>query len=315
MNVQLRIITDENVDQLLSMSYSDNIQKLMHNDRTLSHNIIIANREAEKLVAGEKQGDAIPDEKPLMPDQMISKTGPVQLANLLKITDEQKQYQLAPGEEAVMLEITPEMLEDPKKAMYFNTVRPDGTNMMTNRYTGPQSIISQLSKEDQIYIIQQPLSIQRKILEEIYQKYGSATMTQKQLFDEGAVKTPFVGIPSEPSRINTPNTEESPPTNSYSPEFAPYSPAYVPTGTPTYNPTSPAYIIEESPPDSLLLDGSPYNPESQPDSLQLVGSPYNPSTPEQAKTNILEVEELPAIVPAEGDTPASGADVVKTITL
>jgi hypothetical protein len=32
MNVQMRIITDENVDQLLSMSYSNNINKLLHND-------------------------------------------------------------------------------------------------------------------------------------------------------------------------------------------------------------------------------------------------------------------------------------------
>ena len=31
MNIQMRIITDENVDQLLSMSYSNNINKLLHN--------------------------------------------------------------------------------------------------------------------------------------------------------------------------------------------------------------------------------------------------------------------------------------------
>ena len=30
MNINLRIITDENVDQLLSMSYSNNINKLLH---------------------------------------------------------------------------------------------------------------------------------------------------------------------------------------------------------------------------------------------------------------------------------------------
>jgi DNA-directed RNA polymerase II subunit RPB2 len=32
MNIQMRIITDENVDQLLSMSYSNNINKLLHKD-------------------------------------------------------------------------------------------------------------------------------------------------------------------------------------------------------------------------------------------------------------------------------------------
>ena len=32
MNIQMRIITDENIDQLLSMSYSNNINKLLHNN-------------------------------------------------------------------------------------------------------------------------------------------------------------------------------------------------------------------------------------------------------------------------------------------
>ena len=33
MNIQMRIITDENVDQLMNMSYSDNINKLLDDDR------------------------------------------------------------------------------------------------------------------------------------------------------------------------------------------------------------------------------------------------------------------------------------------
>jgi DNA-directed RNA polymerase II subunit RPB2 len=334
MNVQLRIITDDNVDQLLSMSYSDNINKLMHNDRSLSHNIIIANRAAEKLVAGEQQVEEMPAEKPIIPDQLIDKTGPTQLADLLKITDAQKQYQLAPGEEAEMLELTPEMLEDPKKAMYFNMTRPDGTTMMTNRYTGPESIITQLNKEDQLYIIQQPLSIQRKILEEIYTKYGRAVMKQKQLFTEGVVKTPFVGrpdTPSEPSRINTPNTDDSnklnPVSDSNSVPYAPNSPAYAPTGresSPTfeYAKTSPAYNPASDTDSSAYhpayhpasnTDSSAYHPETNVDSLPLVGSPYNPSTPEQ--TNILEVEK-PVIDPSSDNTPTPlPAEVTKKITL
>jgi DNA-directed RNA polymerase beta subunit len=39
MNVQMRIITEENVDQLLSMSYSNNINKLLHNDKDIAENI------------------------------------------------------------------------------------------------------------------------------------------------------------------------------------------------------------------------------------------------------------------------------------
>jgi hypothetical protein len=36
MNIQMRIITDENIDQLLSMSYSNNINKLLHNEQERS---------------------------------------------------------------------------------------------------------------------------------------------------------------------------------------------------------------------------------------------------------------------------------------
>ena len=294
MNVQMRIITDENVDQLLSMSYSDNIKKLMHNDIDLSKNISNVNRTNREIITGEKQVEEMPAEKPLIPDQMILKTGKDQLTDLLKITDEQKQYKLEPGEVGEMLEITPEMLEDPKMAMYFNMTRPDGSQMMTNRYTGQHGIISRLSKEDQVYIIQQPLSIQRKILEEIYKKYSSAIMKQKQSFDEGLVKTPFVGMPDTSSESSRINTDESPQnfhvSDDNSNDYITNYPAYAPT-SPAYAPTSPTY-----------------NPEEFSSSLPLVASPYNPSTPEQ--TNILDVEE-PVIVLEPTPEPA----VIKTITL
>jgi hypothetical protein len=322
MNVQMRIITDDNVDQLLSMSYSDNINKLLHNDIELHKNIAKVNSLNRAIITGEQQVAEMPVEKPLIPDQMIGKTGKVQLTDLLKITDEQKQYNLEPGEVGEMLEITPEMLEDPKKAMYFNTIRPDGSKMMTNRYTGPHDIITSLSKEDQVYIIQQPLSIQRKILEEIYKKYSSALMKQKQVFDEGVVKTPFVGMPdtsSESSRINTPNTPEpqdspayvpigedfAPPFSTTSPAYAPASPAYVPT-SPAYAPASPAYV----PTSPAYAPSSPaYAPASPAYAPSSPASPYNPSTPEQ-QNNILDVEEPVIVI----ETPSEPA-VIKTITL
>ncbi len=41
MNIQMRIITDDNVDQLLSMTYSDNINKLLQNDNKNIKEVII----------------------------------------------------------------------------------------------------------------------------------------------------------------------------------------------------------------------------------------------------------------------------------
>ena len=333
MNVQLRIITDDNVDQLLSMSYSDNIQKLLHNDKSIELNITKSNRINREKVTGETQvGEAVV-EKAVMPDQFASKADvnktdatKIDLKSLLKITDEQKQYQLAPGEVGEMLEITPEMLEDPTKAMYF---RPDGSTQMTNRYTGPQAIITRLSKEDQVYIIQQPLSIQKRILEEIYQKYSSAVMKQKQLFDEGALETPFVGKEdtSEESlqyeiRSVTPDNSTPAYNPNSSPATAPYLPAYNPDapqfspGTPSNTP--PPLLPTVDNPNNSPVDAPQFTPRSPsntpPPLLPTVASPYNPSTPEQ--TNILEIEPTPKEEPPpneEPNTPTTGA--VKTITL
>ena len=39
MNVQMIIITEDNIDQLLSMCYSDNINKLMKSDNTIQDTI------------------------------------------------------------------------------------------------------------------------------------------------------------------------------------------------------------------------------------------------------------------------------------
>ena len=41
MNIQMRIITDDNVDQLLSMSYSNNINKLLHDESNENKDVLI----------------------------------------------------------------------------------------------------------------------------------------------------------------------------------------------------------------------------------------------------------------------------------
>jgi hypothetical protein len=50
MNVQMRIITDENVDQLLSMSYSNNINKLLKNNKEVSETIKDYGLEVNKIL-------------------------------------------------------------------------------------------------------------------------------------------------------------------------------------------------------------------------------------------------------------------------
>ena len=333
MNVQLRIITDDNVDQLLSMSYSDNAAHLMQiptrlsqipetqtghkqdeyylhdeNKDLLQKAIYLYSKTTNEKLGKDKDAVAakeiVPDEINEMPDQYKPE-------NILKITNAQKAYKLEPGEVPEMLEVTPEMLENPTLAMYIKITMPDGSTQHKNKYPPPYDLITMMSKNDQRWLIQQPMTIQHKILLEIREKYARALLEQKRLFNEGKVKTPFINLQpgSATESLKTPESIQ----------YAPYSPAYVPNSdspayrnpdSPTYNPTSPAYNPNASPaynpnaspaynPNASASpaynpNASPaYNPNASPSttdsSVYHPGPPY-PAPPQESES-ILKVEE------------------------
>jgi hypothetical protein len=73
MNVQMRIITDENVDQLLSMSYSDNISQLLKIKEPLNISISTYQKEVNAITNKPKsQKVVVPTETPELPE--ISQT-------------------------------------------------------------------------------------------------------------------------------------------------------------------------------------------------------------------------------------------------
>ena len=59
MNVQMRIITEDNVDQLLSMSYSDNINKLMKNNESTESVLKQYKLETERIVRNDARNKQI----------------------------------------------------------------------------------------------------------------------------------------------------------------------------------------------------------------------------------------------------------------
>ena len=71
MNVQMRIITDENVDQLVSMSYSNNMTKLLKKDEELSEKIIkdytynvkglLREADNKKMISPVEESDVLPE--------------------------------------------------------------------------------------------------------------------------------------------------------------------------------------------------------------------------------------------------------------
>jgi len=255
MNIQMRIITDDNVDQLLSLSYSDNMSLLLKKDNVLKDNSIKDNINEfnainKKYFEKEKKYKEINKEEYVTQIKQSIKS-----SKQLKITDIQKAYKLEPGEQPEMIETTPEMRADPAKNLnsylYIQSTRPDGSINFTNRYPPPYDIITSLSNEDMIWLVQQPMQIQHKILLEIYQEYADELMHQKMLFDQGKA-SPFLNI--NENDANTPGRESSP----VSLPYAPGSPAYFnPSLSPQSTPNSPQYIAATPDPNSPVVIHEP----------------------------------------------------------
>ena len=68
MNVQMRIITEENVDQLLSMSYSDNINKLLKSDKPIEELIKSTNFHLRRNIDVKDKNQPYLNERPVLPD-------------------------------------------------------------------------------------------------------------------------------------------------------------------------------------------------------------------------------------------------------
>ena len=206
MNVQMRIITDKNIDQLESMSYSANPSLLLNSKSDLSESFVEWSILMNKAIKTHQS-----KELPVVDDKEEPKINP------LKITDEQKKYTLSEsdiGEGTDKPELTQEMLDVPSKTFYKEVKEEDGTIKFVTRYPPPYDVITLLNIKDQRWIIQQPMIIQQKILKEIYDKYAVALLDQRDLYKMGVEKTPFLkpftesASESETNRIKSHDNSE-----------------------------------------------------------------------------------------------------------
>jgi DNA-directed RNA polymerase II subunit RPB2 len=82
MNVQMRIITDENVDQLLSMSYSDNINKLLQEKGELKplldkYTLNMKHKLGKDITSSKEKEQKQVKESPVLPEEVeLSEEGP-----------------------------------------------------------------------------------------------------------------------------------------------------------------------------------------------------------------------------------------------
>jgi hypothetical protein len=196
MNVQMRIITDDNVDQLLSMSYSDNINKLLQlgnkdlKDVTKDYTKDVSDKVNKDNKMGQKQFNL--DEPPLLPDPAQIDTQP---------NSEEANSRYRTGQE---VEVKNEEL---REFNYAQIVKVNFTDFSDETYD--------VRYADGEVEQQVPLSRIRP--------YNQGYIEQEVKSPENSTPlTPF----SPGSQSYVPN---SPPYANNSPDYAPNSPPYNPT--------------------------------------------------------------------------------------
>jgi hypothetical protein len=255
MNVQMRIITDENVDQLLSMSYSDNINKLLQvgskdlKDVTKDYAKNMSDKVYKENKLGEKQQK--PQDFPSLPEPAsIEDSDNVSLPS---VNEEYKD-----GQEVQVSDLeTGEF----KEAHIVKVHDFDGVGERTYDVRYETSELEEKVPASRIHVYS------------VHQNYQGYTPNSP----------PY--NPSSPPQY-APN---SPPYNPSSPpQYAPNSPPYNPSSPPQYAPNSPPQYAPNSPP--YNPNSPPYNPNSPPQQqlpiqIQINTAPQNTENP-----SILEVE-------------------------
>ena len=307
MNIQMRIVTEDNIDQFMSMNYSDNVNKLMHlntKEYKLDNLLNSVIRKARDQIYESKPNNDLPktEEKPEPLLKPVNNISPESFGWIFDIFSEDKG------------EIYKSLILDDKGETTEIWYSEENDKKIPNRYPNgwkvedlyydnglpilPEIIIEQLSEIrdpdnwilglenilsynignpfDSIDIPDMPeydrahLAPRKRFIEEYKSIYPNITDHQGDYAYSVYVNNKKI-VP--PERLN----DYSPPFpyDTTSPLYNPNSPTYTPPGSPAYNPNSPY----SSPP---YAPGSPaYNPNTPPSSPPYApGSPaYNPNTP------------------------------------
>ena len=285
MNVQMRIITDENVDQLLSMSYSDNINKLLQvgskdlKDVTKDYGKSMSDKIYKENKIGEKQQK--PVESPSLPEPVS-----IDESENLSLSSVNEEYKY--GEEVEVKDLSTGEFKE------ANIVKINDFSGVGERTYDVKYQTSELEKDV-------PASRIRVYMEQQnYQGYAPNSPPYNPT-------SPPQYSPNSPPQY-APN---SPPYNPTSPpQYAPNSPQYAPN-SPPYNPTSP----HQQQPIQIQINTAPQNTESP--SILDVEPPKDESKNEEKEGKDTESSETKKVNISENssDTSSSSSDSTKKITL
>jgi len=239
MNIQMRVITEDNVDQLLNLSYSDNLKMAVKPDAENLEEVIKeytriiqqkkkdtdkANGEAQPIILGEKYEEEGEKPRPSVPESKAT-----MLEQLLKVdqhtlAQQYKQYlEQVRKQEAETGEKLPLILPiQPGNEMYVVVLNPDGTKTVKPRFPGEMNYYFGLLPETKKYeLLVKPEQDQVRILSLLVDKQkerGSVASQAQAPIVSGPVPAnePMINITSPyiPVSSSNPLTEESEPKQS-----------------------------------------------------------------------------------------------------
>ena len=249
MNIQMRIITENNIDQIENMAYSDNLNKILMNnkkDEVLNENDLLA-------------GDigALKNRNKTRIDQNKSKVPDI----ALKTPDDE-------------LEIDYTKLPDMSEMHTLNVEYKKGDIVKFNKDTKPTRVwkIGYIQDDDNIALITEDIDDIPDNIEILEKKDDRVVVhaTRKDIYFD-----------LSPGYING-----SPPYAPNSPPYAPNSPPYAPYTQEVWDPNSPPYSAELGRQMTEEEFNNMYNVSSSPNTAlsnspsYVVGSPaYDPRTP------------------------------------
>ena len=277
MNVQMRIITDENVDQLLSMSYSDNINKLLQVDnKDLKDVTKDYLKDINNKVYNYNKKVVIrpPDESPILPDEVVLDTGSQEQNTNFKNSQEVE----------VLNEATGQFLH-----AFIHSV-----NLNSNGGENYDVLYDDGEIEEQVSLFRI-----KPYIEGLQYDPNSPPQTN----------SPPQYAPNSPNSHYAPNSplssqNNSPPQTNSPPQYAPNSP-------PQYDPNSPISSQNNSPPIQIQINTSSSTPNS---SILEIESPPKEETKEEQTEKKSETKTI-NISESSSDNSSSSNDSTKKITL
>jgi hypothetical protein len=287
MNVQMRIITDDNVDQLLSMSYSDNINKLLQlgnkdlKDVTKDYTKDVSDKVNKE---NRKEQRRLPDEQPTLPD-------PAQIDSEPNSNEVSTAYKT--GQE---VEVKNEEMRE------FNYAQ-----ILKVNFTGPGEETYDVRYSDGEIEQQVPLSRIRPY----NQDFVNPVSPDSPQYNPNATPIQYYADSTPPNSSSTPIQ--------YSPNSPPYNPNSPPSATnsPPYNPISPPQTQLQQAPIQIQITtpSASVTNSSNPSILEVPPPPKEESKDESSSSSSSsETKQININDNSSSDT-TSSSDSTKKITL